>query len=174
MNLLSSFLKSKVGWGLGVVAAGLTAFAQTDTQTTASSGVEKTSFEAVTSRLDPGGRFFLYLSTEQWLAHLSDEVGQLRQFVFSLPGFGAGPQAQIGKLFDLVTQLIKHSGIEQISGVGASSIAKEPGFYRNKLFSIITRARIPARFGPVSERPHTDWRAWIFFLARRYWPVFLI
>lgn len=106
----------------------------TEAQTPPSTSAEKNSFQAVTSHLDPGGRFFLYLSTEQWLAHLSDQVGQLRQLFTSLPQMDATAQAQVGRAFDVATQLIKHSGVEQVSGVGASSIAKEPGFYRNKIF----------------------------------------
>lgn len=40
---------------------------------------EKTSFAEVTSQLDPGGNFFLYLGTAQWLDHLSTKVENYRQ-----------------------------------------------------------------------------------------------
>ena len=39
------------------------------------------------------------------------------------------------QMFDLGTSLIKNSGVEQISGVGASSLAVEPGVYRNTVFT---------------------------------------
>ena len=35
---------------------------------------ETTSFKQVTSKLDAGGSFYLYLSTEQWLKDLSGKV----------------------------------------------------------------------------------------------------
>src|SRR5690606_27322252 len=48
---------------------------------TASTGVvpvEKTSFAAVTSKLDPGGSVFVYLNTAQWLDGLSGNLGAWR------------------------------------------------------------------------------------------------
>jgi hypothetical protein len=36
--------------------------------------VVKTSFDAVTSRLDPGGSVFVYLNTAQWLDGLSTKL----------------------------------------------------------------------------------------------------
>src|SRR6202034_4136597 len=40
---------------------------------------DKTSFAEVTSQLDSGGNFYLYLGTAQWLEHLSSKVESLRQ-----------------------------------------------------------------------------------------------
>jgi Protein of unknown function (DUF3352) len=93
---------------------------------------EKNSFNEVTSKLDPGGSFYLYLSTEQWLNNLSSKVGNWHQLVSSLPNVQDQKQ-DIDNAFTVVTKLVKDSGLEQISGLGMSSIAREPGFYHNKL-----------------------------------------
>ncbi|HEY5298180.1 MAG TPA: hypothetical protein VIK59_09655 [Verrucomicrobiae bacterium] len=90
---------------------------------------EKTSFNEVTSQLDPGGDFYLYLGTAQWLEHLSSKVENLRQ---RLPAASAGEATNINKAFDLLTRLIQDSGVQDISGVGLSSIEIEKGLYHNK------------------------------------------
>ncbi len=94
---------------------------------------EKNSFKEVTSRLDSGGNFYLYLGTEQWLEGLSGKVSNWRQFVASLPDNEAD-RDKVGKAFDIVTRLIKESGVEDVSGFGMSSIVVEPGLYHTKNF----------------------------------------
>src|SRR5260221_257637 len=42
-------------------------------------GGRKTSFQEVTTQLDPGGSLFLYLATDQWLAGLSTNISALRE-----------------------------------------------------------------------------------------------
>lgn len=93
---------------------------------------EANSFDEVTSKLDKGGNFYLYLSTEQWLTGVSEKVGGLRDFVLGLPQAKTEDHDKIEKGFRLVEDLVKESGIEQVSGVGISSIAREPGFYHSK------------------------------------------
>ena len=93
---------------------------------------EKTSFKEVTSKLDAGGNLFVYLSTDQWLTNLSGYVGQWRDSLAALPG-DQDQREQIANAFNVGTRLIKDSGLEDISGVGMSSIAREPGFYHNKM-----------------------------------------
>lgn len=93
---------------------------------------EPNSFKAVTSKLDSGGDLYLYLSTEQWLTNLSDSVGKWRDIVSSVPDLGDNQQA-VTSGFDIVTHLIKDSGLENVSGVGMSSIAREPGIYHSKI-----------------------------------------
>src|SRR5271157_1311110 len=94
---------------------------------------EKTSFDQVTARLDPGGNFYLYLSTEQALSGLSAKMTGISNFIGNLPGVPGEQGQTISKVFDFATTCLKDSGIEQISGVGMSSIAREPGFYYGKL-----------------------------------------
>lgn len=93
---------------------------------------EKNSFKEVTSKLDEGGSFYMYLSTEQWLNNLSGKIDNWHQMVSSLPNV-QGQQQDIDNGFKVVTQLVKDSGLQEISGIGMSSIAREPGFYHNKL-----------------------------------------
>lgn len=92
---------------------------------------ESTSFNAVASHLDAGGNLYVYLSTEQWLAGLSDKIAGLKQVLDGLP-LGVQERLQVDRIFSLVTSVVKHSGVEEVSGVGMSSLATEKGFYRNK------------------------------------------
>jgi hypothetical protein len=93
---------------------------------------EKTSFNEVTSQLDAGGNFYLYLGTAQWLDGLSTKVSHLQQAFESMPNMKDEDRANVDKAFDAVTRLIKDSGIEDVSGFGLSSIEIEKGLYRNK------------------------------------------
>jgi hypothetical protein len=101
-----------------------------------SSGIvsaEKTSFDEVTAKLDKGGNFYLYLSTEQVLSELPAKLAGISNFMGSLPGLGGEQGQTAGKIFNFANGWIKDSGIDQISGVGMSSIAREPGFYYGKI-----------------------------------------
>ena len=93
---------------------------------------EKTSFNQVTAQLDPGGSLYGYLSTSQWLEGLSGRINGWRDAVLSLPNLGEREKSNVNKAFDLITRLIKNSGVESISGVGVSGIALEKGFYQTK------------------------------------------
>ena len=95
---------------------------------------EKNSFQEVTAHLDPGGSFYFYLGTEQWLQNLSDKVSNWRGLFASLPDLKADDRDKINKAFEVVARVIKDSGVEEVSGVGMSSIAIEKGLYRNKMF----------------------------------------
>jgi hypothetical protein len=92
----------------------------------------KTSFNEVTSQLDPGGNFYLYLGTAQWLDGLSGKVSKLRQTFMTMPDLKDDDRTNVDKAFNVVTHLIMDSGIEDVSGVGMSSIEIEKGIYRNK------------------------------------------
>lgn len=94
--------------------------------------VQKNSFQAVTSQLDAGGNLYGYLSTEQWLDGLSGKVSGLRDLFKDIGGMSQSDRADMNKVFNVVTSLIKHCGIEDISGVGMSSIMKEKDVYRSK------------------------------------------
>jgi hypothetical protein len=100
-----------------------------------SSGIvsaEKNSFDEVTAKLDKGGNLYLYLSTEQVLTELPAKLSAISNVISSVPGLG--DQSQVtSKIFNFADSWIKESGIEQISGVGMSSIARESNFYYSKL-----------------------------------------
>jgi len=98
---------------------------------------EPTSFEAVAGHLDQGGSLYFYVDTVQWLAGLSKQMDSFRDVILSAAATGSQDAASRDMQnhgFGIFTDLVKNSGIEEISGVGASSIAVEPGIYVNKLF----------------------------------------
>jgi hypothetical protein len=92
----------------------------------------KNSFEEVTSKLDPGGNLYVYLSTEKWVSGLSDKISSWREVVKSIPSVSAEDQGKIMRVFDVAVNLVKDSGIEDVSGVGLSSIEKETNWFRTK------------------------------------------
>jgi len=94
---------------------------------------EKTSFQEITSQLDPDGNLFAYFGTEQWISGASQQVSSWREVLSAVPGLSEEQRAEGNKGFDLAVRLIKNSGIEEISGVGMSGVAREKGFYRSKL-----------------------------------------
>jgi hypothetical protein len=93
---------------------------------------EKNSFQEVTSKLDAGGDLYAYLSTEKLLDGVSTKVSGWRNIADAMPNASSEDHAKIDKGFDVVTHLIKNSGIEDVSGVGVSSIALEKDFYHSK------------------------------------------
>lgn len=93
---------------------------------------ETTSFKEVTSKLDTGGNLYLYLSTEQWLKGLSGQVEKWHSVVTALPDL-QDKREIVDNAFGIGTRLIKDSGLEDISGFGMSSVAREPGMYYNKM-----------------------------------------
>ncbi len=99
---------------------------------TSFTSVEKTSFNEVTSQLDPGGEFYLYLGTAQWLDGLSGKLSGWQEKFDTMPDMSADDVGNVDKAFNVVTNLIKDSGIEDISGLGLSSVEIEKGVYRNK------------------------------------------
>ena len=109
----------------------------TPTPAPAATPAKATSFDAVTARLDRGGSFYLYLSTADWLDHLSGHVTEWRDlYLKSLPKDqqDSADSKQIEQGFGILAKLIKESGLEQITGFGASSVALEPGLNRNVSF----------------------------------------
>jgi hypothetical protein len=93
---------------------------------------EKNSFKEVTSHLDPGGDFYFYWSGERTLNALSTKVTDLRNLVVGIPDIPQEVRPNVDKAFDIGARLIKKSGLEEISGLGLSSIAREPGRYHSK------------------------------------------
>src|SRR5258706_14557731 len=86
------------------------------TQPQTPSSAVKSSFQEVTSHLDPGGNLYLYLSTEEWLKGLSDQISQFREFVNATPGTSAADKQNAARVFDLLATLFKHSRVEEFSG----------------------------------------------------------
>ena len=98
----------------------------------AESSVERTSYNDVAPYLDSGGSLYLYLSTEQWLEGLSDKIAKWKGIFANLP-MNPQQQGDVDKTFDLVTHIVKDSGVEDVSGLGMSSIALDQDIYRTRL-----------------------------------------
>jgi len=94
---------------------------------------EKTTFEEVTRKLDPGGSLFVYFGAAQFCDGLAQKLDQWRAPVLSLPNVPAEALANINRGFDLAESLIRKSGVESLTGVGLSGIALEPGLFQTKI-----------------------------------------
>ncbi len=94
---------------------------------------EKANFARVTAQLDQGGSLYLYLSAEQWRAGLSGKVSAGRELLSAIPGLKAENRENLNQAFDILTNLIQQSGIEDVSGFGMSTIARDTNFYHSKL-----------------------------------------
>lgn len=92
-----------------------------------------TSFQEVTSQLDPGGSVFGYLATDQWLAGLSTNIASLREVVAGFPEVPAADRQNVEKVFDLLTKGVAQSGVENLTGVGVSGIQITPELHRTKI-----------------------------------------
>jgi len=116
----------KILFALTLFIATLAATAQPVTS------ASKTSFNEVTAQLDPGGSFYLYFGTAQWLEHLTGKIEDWRKTFTGFPDAKPEDVTNINRAFDIVTRLTAASGIEDVSGFGLSSIEIEKGMYRNK------------------------------------------
>jgi hypothetical protein len=126
----------------GLVLAGLSMLAGCGKNETPATGPQQkvatnalaqhTSFDQVTAQLEPGGNLYLYLSTEEWVNHLSSKVANWRGLAENLPNVTADDRSKIGSVFDVLTNVIKDSGIEDVSGFGISSVEREKRFYHTK------------------------------------------
>jgi hypothetical protein len=101
--------------------------------TAAIQSAEHTSFAQVTSKLDPGGNLYVYLSTEQWLAGVASKIASWQGLLGVVPDLKPEDRENLDKAFTIVTNLIQNSGIQDLSGFGMSSIARETNFYHSKL-----------------------------------------
>ncbi len=90
------------------------------------------SFQQVASHLEAGGDLYLYLSTQQLLEGLSTRIGGFQQVIGAIPNLEAEQREKVEKVFQIITNLVKASGIESVSGFGVSSIAREANFYHTK------------------------------------------
>jgi hypothetical protein len=88
----------------------------------------KNSFDQVTAKLDKGGSFYLYLSTEQILSGLSEHLAAASNIVSGLPNIPGTGRQTLDKVFAVLDVVVKQSGISEISGLGMSSIARETEF----------------------------------------------
>lgn len=97
-----------------------------------STPAKKTSFEAVTSQLDPGGAVYGYISTEEWMRGLSTNVSSFRELMIGVKEVSESERVNINHGFDLLSEAIEKSGVEDIDGAGISGVKITPELYRTK------------------------------------------
>ena len=113
------------------------------------------SFQAVTSHLDPGGDVYLYLNPEDWLKGLSTQINQWRNLANAVPNSSPADRLKVVRSFDVLTNVVKNSGIEDIGGFGMSSIAREKGLYRNTYMLYHAKGRDSGYMWSVfGKKPH--------------------
>jgi hypothetical protein len=83
----------------------------------------------VTDKLDQGGEAFGYLHTEKITAALLQFLANLEKTMAPASDSGQGKAAQA---FSIMNMLFKSYGLEEISGLGYSSITIRPGLHRNR------------------------------------------
>ena len=93
---------------------------------------EPTSFDAIAKHLDSGGGLYFYLSTENFLKSASDNLGEIVPTLLAMGKMDPAAKATAEAAWKSLAQLTAKSGLNEISGFGASSIALEPGYYQNK------------------------------------------
>jgi hypothetical protein len=106
--------------------------ATTRAQSTGAAPTSKNSFYELTSHLDPGGNLFLYVSAAEWLNGLSGQIAQWSDLFKSLPNLSASDQDNLTHAADVLLDVVRDSGAEQISGFGMSAISYEKGLYRSR------------------------------------------
>lgn len=98
-------------------------------------GSEKTSFLAVADELDLGGQFFFYLSTEAWLRDLSQTMDEWMDLLVEAAREENGEvPPEVERFRETLLEVVRSSGVEELTGVGMSSIKLEPTFHRTNLF----------------------------------------
>lgn len=93
---------------------------------------EKTTFDKVTSELNPGGNFYMYVSTEQLLGKVDELIDGAETLMAGFPK-GNGDEAKlIENGFKVARAFVDRSGMKDATGLGVSSVAIEKGIYHSK------------------------------------------
>lgn len=85
----------------------------------------KSSFNEVTSKLDKGGTFYMYASTEKIMKTIDDAAGKLRKIMETQANKEPEKMKWALSIYDFVYSLIKKIGFMEISGIGISSVPIE-------------------------------------------------
>lgn len=91
-----------------------------------------TTFEEVTALLNPGGEFYTYMSTEELLGALSERLGHFKKLLLAETEEGSEDHRQIETVLGVAEYLVRTSGVEELAGLGMSSIKRKSGLYYNR------------------------------------------
>ncbi|HEX4998647.1 MAG TPA: hypothetical protein VFY29_10490 [Terriglobia bacterium] len=92
----------------------------------------RNSFQELTAHLDAGGNLYLYVSTEELLKGLSRQMTEWRGLFDNVAGLSEEDRQNVDRVFDVLSSIVKNSGVEDVSGFGMSSIALDENLYRVK------------------------------------------
>ena len=106
---------------------------------TPAQSAEKTSFEAVTAKLDPNGHLYAYMNTAKAMKQFDQMIESMLEMnreggensLINNPLFGP----MIGGLVDAIKPAYDESGLNQIGGVGMSSFAVKEDLWRSKMYA---------------------------------------
>lgn len=104
----------------------------TDSDTPELKSAVENSFDEVTAHLDKGGEFYLYASSERLIAGLEKFSDNLRKIIIAEITNNPG-KPQILAIYDFVVKVLKDLGLNEISGIGISSIAIEKDLNHSKI-----------------------------------------
>jgi prepilin-type processing-associated H-X9-DG protein len=88
------------------------------------------SFDAVSTRLEPGGRLYMYVATDAYIESAIANAKDLAQAAL----LEEGSNTQEKKVGDLVFGIVEDSGIRQLTGFGVSSTVRPGGYYHNRFY----------------------------------------
>ena len=109
----------------------------------------------MTSHLDPGGDLFLYVNPEDWLKGLSSADQPVAESRDAVPNSNPTDRLNVARFFDVLTSVVKNSGIEDVGGFGMSSIAREKGLYRSTYVLYHARGKDSGYMWSVfGKKPH--------------------
>lgn len=115
----------------------------------------QTSFDEVTRQLDSGGSVYAYFATDQWLAGLSTNVMGIKDFILSMPDISGTERENINRVFELLSSGVAKSGLEDLTGVGLSTVQISPELHRTKFILHHKQGRGDGLFWNVlGKKPH--------------------
>ncbi len=94
--------------------------------------VVKTNFNAVTSKLDPGGQFYMFADTTSLMEKVEKGIVELKQTITTAVR-EPDSKKQVNAVAELLLSCYKSSGVGQIGGLGASCVKTGPELYHNKV-----------------------------------------
>ncbi len=90
---------------------------------------DASTFQAVTSKLDPGGSFFLYLATDAFLGELSAKIGELSPLLSDIIADAAMRDVAMQGV-ESMQRFVRRTGIEGVAGFGMSVVPVEADLHR--------------------------------------------
>jgi len=93
--------------------------------------IQKTSFAEVTQHLDPGGSMYFYMSLDSVGEGILNMLDTIEQTALAQQT-DADEKQKAERGLALARKLVAESGIAELSGLGLSSVEKEPGLFHNK------------------------------------------